>query len=88
MACHIVKPALLSVGNKRNRLSIDLTNVRIKIDNSLALDRIFPVMGGRRRPFVCLLIRCSEREGHCKAKEIAIQTSDNQLITQEEDVGQ
>lgn len=88
MACHIVKPALLSVGNKRNRLSTDLTNVRIKIDNSLSLDRIFPVMGGRRRPSVCLLTRCTEREGHCKAKEIAIQTSDNQLITQKEDVGQ
>lgn len=88
MACRIVKPALLSVGNKRNRLSTDLTNVRIKIDNSLALDRIFPVMGGRRWPSVCFPIRCSEREGHCKAKEIAIQTSDNQLITQEVDVGQ
>ena len=88
MACRIVKPALLSVGNKQDRLSIDLTNERIKIDNSLALDRIFPVMGGRRRPSVCLPIRCSEREGHCKAKEIAMQTSDNQPITQEEGVRQ
>ena len=63
MACRIVKPALLIVGNKQDRLSIDLTNVRIKIDNSLALDRIFPVMGGQRRPSVCLLIRYSERKG-------------------------
>lgn len=63
MVCRIVKPALLSVGDKRDRLSTDLTNVRIKIDNSLSLDRIFPVMCGRRRPSVCLLIRGTEREG-------------------------
>ena len=64
MVCRIVKPALLSVGNKQDRLSTDLTKVRIKIDNSLSLDRIFPVMGGRRRPSVCLLTRCTEREGY------------------------